>query len=82
MLGLIVGVAQGCLNNCNRRGRCVAGICQCNVGWVGDDCSIFDQAIESGMVVADQAVGTRQWKFYHLFVPSTSTIITNYVQTR
>jgi hypothetical protein len=56
-------------------------VCQCSGGWAGDDCSIYDQLIESGVVVANQSVGTRQWKFYHLIVSPPATVITNYIQT-
>lgn len=28
-----------CPGDCSRRGRCVRGTCQCNQGYMGDDCS-------------------------------------------
>ncbi|XP_064594818.1 uncharacterized protein LOC135461582 [Liolophura sinensis] len=31
---------SSCLNECSFHGNCVAGKCQCEAGWIGDDCSI------------------------------------------
>jgi hypothetical protein len=30
---------QSCLHNCNGRGHCTYGFCQCQPGWWGRDCS-------------------------------------------
>jgi len=30
-----------CLNDCSGRGKCVAGVCECDRGFYGDDCSLF-----------------------------------------
>jgi hypothetical protein len=30
---------EACLNNCNGRGACTYGFCQCQPGWWGRDCS-------------------------------------------
>jgi syndecan 4 len=30
-----------CMNNCRGRGDCREGVCECDMGWSGPDCSIF-----------------------------------------
>ncbi|EFJ44782.1 acetylglucosaminyltransferase [Volvox carteri f. nagariensis] len=34
------GKDSPCFNNCNQRGRCIAGICHCQPGYWGIDCAI------------------------------------------
>ena len=38
-LCLPAAAAQGCLNDCSSRGKCVSGVCLCDATWTGKDCS-------------------------------------------
>ena len=35
-----IPVLHACLNQCNGRGRCVFGFCECDASWYGVDCSL------------------------------------------
>eukprot|EP00913_Durusdinium_trenchii_P032381 g30318.t1 len=50
-----------CLNACSGRGICVNGMCQCEIGFHGDDCSIFMIEFENqnfGIYADEEAAGT------------------------
>lgn len=52
-------------NNCNSHGNCVSNACVCNNGWGGDDCSVWDKVIQSGVSQSGH-VGTFEWHYYHI----------------
>lgn len=56
------------MNDCNGHGNCVSGLCNCNSGWGGEDCSISDQEVESGETLTGHVV-TFKWKYYHINLP-------------
>jgi hypothetical protein len=37
--GMGCDMVDRCVNDCNDRGVCRDGVCMCNTGWTGDDCS-------------------------------------------
>jgi len=59
------------VNDCNNHGDCRQGVCECNEGYGGDDCSIWDHAIESGEMKSGH-LATFSWHYYHIAVPSGS----------
>ncbi len=44
-----VPVLQACLNQCNARGVCRYGACECDRGWYGVDCSLSSGAVSLAM---------------------------------
>ena len=40
-----VPVLMGCLNQCNGRGKCAFGFCECDPSWYGVDCSMHRGAV-------------------------------------
>ena len=59
------------MNDCNNHGDCHQGVCECNDGYGGDDCSIWDHSIESGETKSGH-LATFTWRYYHVEVPSGS----------
>mmetsp|Transcript_25261 Transcript_25261/g.34940 ORF Transcript_25261/g.34940 Transcript_25261/m.34940 type:complete len:586 (-) Transcript_25261:85-1842(-) len=53
-----------CPGDCNHPyGECVADNCVCVENWAGEDCSIYDQYLNSGEIASD-GVTTGGWKYY------------------
>ena len=69
------------VNDCSGHGSCNAGTCICNNGYGGDDCSVLDTSLTSGVIVTGN-LKTYQWHYYHISVPdSGDTLIISVNQT-
>jgi len=75
---LITYVLATCVNDCNSHGSCVGGICQCQTGYAGSDCSIWDHVIYSGIEQTGH-LNTFQWRYYHFTTTSDLSTFTVYV---
>ena len=66
-----------CPNGCSApNGVCSAAeVCQCQEGWAGDDCSIPDVQLRSGVPVEGEVL-TRQWSYYHFLANSQQASVT------
>jgi hypothetical protein len=52
-----------CPNNCNDRGICVNGVCNCTSGYYGTDCSDNYRDLSPNNPIFDQ-VASSQWKYF------------------
>jgi len=59
-LNLIFG---SCPNNCNNHGTCSGTTCTCTESWIGDDCSIRLETLQSG-IQKSGSVDRWSWSFY------------------
>ena|SRR3990167_823599 len=66
------------VNDCNLHGSCVGGTCQCQTGYGGADCSIWDHVIYSGIEQTGH-LNTFQWKYYHFTTTDDISTFTVYV---
>lgn len=58
-----------CYRNCGGRGTCVQGLCQCDAGRAGADCSIVVPQLSSGQRVTGR-VFVGQTAYYRVEVPT------------
>lgn len=70
-----INAAQGtCAGNCNGRGQCVSGRCECISDWMGNDCSIQIPQITPG-VQTTNSVQAREWKYYKLSLTQSYSLL-------
>jgi hypothetical protein len=55
---------SSCPNNCNRKGVCENNVCRCNRFFYGEDCSIWRDVLENG-VLKEGVVSRFEWRFYN-----------------
>lgn len=73
LLSLSLVFSQQCPNSCSGHGTCsVTFQCSCDPGWGGVDCSLSDIALTNG-VPQHGAVGTREWRYYHIDATSSKS---------
>jgi hypothetical protein len=54
----------GCTDNCNGRGNCINGVCQCYNGWTGTTCDKMYQQLASGGNLLGQ-VSDHGWSYFY-----------------
>jgi len=54
-----------CPNDCSGHGACSNGLCSCDIGYTGTDCSLEERVLTSGVSVSSN-VATFQWKYYYI----------------
>lgn len=59
--------------NCNNHGTCRDGVCTCNSGYWGSDCSIAYSDLTANTAVSS-SVGTGAWKYYRSVITSGNFI--------
>ena len=58
-----------CHNDCAARGRCVRGLCACDDGWVGSDCSVPLPTLVADGAETRGVVGVGQTRYFRVVAP-------------
>jgi hypothetical protein len=66
-----VTTTSSCPNSCSNNGACFSGVCLCQAGYSGNDCSTSLTTLANG-AQASGSIGSNAWAYYQLAAPTTS----------
>lgn len=74
LVGSVEAAVGGCPSNCSKKGTCVNGVCQCDAGRAGVDCSYALHELTAGAESNEFTLDHGDWDYFHIAVPSVSDL--------